>query len=268
MKNNKLNILVVLSIMTISMFLVAIPSVSAEECKCHNVGVTATVSPEKIHLGMNNVPSDILFHVTIYNSEFCDETGINLKIVEQRTGKVLYYNAEQIPLLSAREKQTFDITIPSGSLTGFDGIKGWVNEGYKVSAYQKNFYLDWIPWDNYENLFIKIKPYILDVSVSGSASPSVITPGQTLFIIANSNSNTPKSVSGQLSVTVTGQFVYETQTKNIEIYHGVSSDVFEFGTTGWTPGSYTATLKFPTQPYEENKGNNIYDIDIYVPNVP
>ena len=258
---NKGNIVFLITIFSI----LFIPTVSAQECHCHNVGVSASVSPDKIHLGIGEIPENLIFNVTIYNSEYCDETDVNLKITEYRTGKVIYYDPHRIVFLPAQEHVDFQIEIPTNQLTGFTDIKGWKQETYKVEAYQQAFYLDWIPWDNYDYVSVSVKPYTLDVSVSGSGNPSLITPGDPLYVVANLNANSKSSIPGTLSVMITGNYVYQKQTKDIEIYHGVASEVFEFDTTGWEPGAYQVMITFPVQPWETVKENNIYEFEVRVP---
>ena len=160
--NNKRNILVVLSVMIASIFLVAMPSVSAA-CDCHNVGVITTIEPTRLHMGMKNAPDAVTFKVIIYNSGNYVEEGISLKIVEQRTGIVLYNNPNQVFLLPSGEDAKFDVIVPVDRLSGYDRESlengGWINERYIVTTFQKGYSVDCWWFDNYDYPILKVKPY-------------------------------------------------------------------------------------------------------------
>ena len=155
--NNKRTILLVGLVLAISL----IPFASAEECQCHNVNVLASIEPTRLHAGLQNAPQEIIFHTIISNSGTYVEEGISLKIVEQRTGKVLYYNPEQVFLLPAGEDAIFDIIVPVEQLTAIDcasAENGWTTETYVVTAIQKAFDLDCWQFTNWENVYLKVKP--------------------------------------------------------------------------------------------------------------
>lgn len=155
--NSKLKVIGILTLLAVSLLV----PVNAE-CNCHNVGITTTVEPVRLHEGLKNAPQDLTFHVMIYNSGNYVEEGISLKIVEQRTGKTLYYNPEQVFLLPEYGDVKFDIIVPVDQLSGYDcGLisnNGWETETYIVSAYQKAFIYDCWGFDNWENVYVKVKP--------------------------------------------------------------------------------------------------------------
>lgn len=113
-----------------------------------------------------------------------------------------------------------------------------------------------------------------DVVVTGHPN-SPITPPQPLTVKTTVAHNSKNTVSGTVTVTITGLngvALYTTQSKKITMKHHdtVISDedtLFTFDTTGWKVGDYNVMISFPVKPNEINSINNIFEYPVRVPYV-
>lgn len=148
----------------IAVFLTAmagIPTIVSAEEQHHDVSVSATNYPVKIHLGIKPTEDDsITFSVDISNKGNYVEEGIALRITEWSTGKVLYFNPNEVSLLPAGDTVSRDIIIPIDRLTNPDCQRrgGWSFEYYEIKVVQKAIEYDIDFCNNYGVGFAWVKP--------------------------------------------------------------------------------------------------------------
>lgn len=113
-----------------------------------------------------------------------------------------------------------------------------------------------------------------DVVVTGHPNPPITSP-QPLIVRTTVAHNSKNTVSGTVTVTITGLngvALYTTQSKKITMKHHdtVISDedtLFTFDTAGWQVGDYNVMISFPVKSGEINSANNVFEYPVRVPYV-
>ncbi|MFH1188246.1 MAG: hypothetical protein V1652_00165 [bacterium] len=152
---------------------------------------------------------------------------------------------------------TYQVRIRSPTLNGETSAD---NNAY-------NFYVKVLPKPTPTPTQPTPKPDIFDVSVTGKAN---IINTNNLEVLATVSHNSKDTIEGKVAVTVNGI----TQTKKIVMKHhdtliSDESSRFNFDVTNWKDGTtYPVTISFPIRNNEQNTINNVYTVDVAIPERP